>query len=104
MARFDVYRHPDAALRKNTPFLMDLQNNYVQGVDSRVVAPMRLARIFGLPMRDLNPSFDIAGTQVVMDTAALAAFPAADLRTRVLNLQAQSDVIVGALDMLLGSY
>ena len=104
MARFDIYRHPDATLRKNTPFLLDLQNSYLRGVDTRVVAPMRLAKMFGLPMRDINPVFDIAGTQVVMDIAALAAFPAADLRTPVLNLQGQSDVIVGAIDMLFGSY
>ncbi|OUM03915.1 CcdB family protein [Variovorax sp. JS1663] len=104
MARFDIYRHPDASLRKSTPFLLDLQNNYIHGVDTRIVAPMRLARMFGLPMRDLNPSFEIAGTQVVMDIAALAAFPAADLRTPILNLQGQSDVIVDALDMLFGSY
>ena len=104
MARFDVYRHPDPGLRKSTPYLLDLQNNYISGVDSRVVAPMRPAKLFGPPMRDLNPVFEIAGVQVVLDLAALAAFPAADLRTPVLSLQAQSDVIVGALDTLFGSY
>ena len=29
MARFDVYRHPDPALRKTTPFLLDVQNAYI---------------------------------------------------------------------------
>ncbi len=104
MARFDVYRHPDATLRKSTPYLLDLQNNYISNVDTRIVAPMRAARLFGPPMRDLNPPFEITGMQVVLDIAALAAFPAADLRTPVLSLQAQSDVIVGALDTLFGSY
>ncbi|MEJ7685775.1 MAG: CcdB family protein [Variovorax sp.] len=104
MARYDVYRHPDAMLRKNTPYLLDLQNDYISDVNTRIVAPMRVARLFGPPMRDLNPAFEITGIQVVLDIAALAAFPGTDLRTPVLSLQAQSDVIVGALDTLFGSY
>ncbi|MGJ7507748.1 CcdB family protein [Variovorax sp. GT1P44] len=104
MARFDVYRHPDAALRKNTPYLVDLQNNYISGVDTRVVIPLRPSKLFGPPMRDLNPLFEIEGLQLVLDTAALAAFPVAELRTPVTNLQSQSDAIVDALDTLFGSY
>jgi len=104
MARFDVYRHPDAALRKSTPYLIDLQNNYISGLDTRVVIPLRLAKLFGPPMRDLNPSFDVDGTEVILDTAALAAIPTAELRIPVANLQAQSERIVDALDTLFGSY
>ena len=104
MARFDVYRHPDAALRQNTPFLLDLQNNCISAVNTRVVAPMRLSALSGPPMKNLNPEFEISGSQVVLDIAALAAFPAGDLRSPVLSLQAQSDAIVGALDTLFGSY
>jgi toxin CcdB len=103
MARFDVFRHPDSALRKSTPYLIDLQNNYISGVDTRVVVPLRSAKLFGPPMRDLNPLFEIDGVQVVLDTAALAAFPLAELRAPVTNLQTQSDIIVDALDTLFGS-
>ena len=104
MARFDVYRHPDATLRKSTPFLLDIQNDYISGVDTRVVLPMRAIKLFGPPMRDLNPVLEIAGTQVVLDAAAIAAFPAAELRNPVSSLNAQADVIVGALDTLFGVY
>jgi toxin CcdB len=104
MARFDVYRHPDAAMRKFTPFLMDIQNDYINGVDTRVVLPLRAAKLFGPTMRDLNPSFEIDGVSVVLDTPAIAAFPAAELRQPVLSLRPQSDAIVSALDTLFGSY
>lgn len=104
MARFDVFRHPDTVLRKSTPYLLDLQNNYISGLETRVVVPMRPAKLFGTPMRDLNPSFEIDGMKVVLDTAALAAFPVAELRTPVTNLQTQSDAIVDALDTLFCSY
>ncbi|MFV0679608.1 CcdB family protein [Ottowia sp.] len=104
MARFDVYRHPDAALRKRTPFLLDVQNDYISGLNTRVVLPMRAAKMVGTPMRDLNPAFDIGDVQVVLDTSAIAAFPAAELRTPVMNLRAQAEHIVNALDTVFGSY
>ncbi|MBS0450244.1 MAG: CcdB family protein [Proteobacteria bacterium] len=104
MARYDVYRHPDPVLRKTTPFLLDVQNDYISSVDTRVVLPMRAAKHCGPPMRDLNPSFDIGGTPVVLDTPAIAAFPAAELRDPVLSLRTQSTLIADALHSLFGAY
>ena len=104
MARFDVYRHPDAALRKFTPFLLDVQNDYISSVDTRVVLPMRAARLAGVPMRGLNPSFEIGGLEVVLDTPAIAAFPAAELSNPVLSLRAHAHPIIDPLDTLFGSY
>ncbi|WP_374665038.1 CcdB family protein [Ramlibacter sp.] len=104
MARFDIYAHPVPALRKTTPFLLDVQNNHIRNLATRVVVPLRAAASFPLPVRDLNPAFDVAGKAVVADTAALAAFPAAELRTPVASLATQSAEIVAALDTLFGSY
>jgi toxin CcdB len=103
MARFDIYCHPDATLRTCTPYLIDLQNNYINGLDTRVVAPLRLAKLFGPPMRDLNPAFEIDGVPVILDSAALAAIPASELRAPVAPLQAQNERIASALDALFGS-
>ena len=104
MARFDVYAHPDAVLRKKTPYLLDVQNSHISRIATRVVVPLRPASLFTQPMRDLNPMFEIAGKQVVLDTAALAAIPSAELKKPVLNLASQSNTIVAALDVLFGAY
>ena len=104
MARFDVYMHPDAVLRKKTPYLLDVQNNHIDRIATRVVLPMRRADLFDQPMSSLNPLFEIAGKQVVLDTAAMAAFPAMELKKPVLSLGAQSQAIVDALDVLFGAY
>ena len=32
VARFDVHPHPDAALRKKTPYLLDVQNNHISRI------------------------------------------------------------------------
>jgi len=104
VARFDVYPHPDAAVRKTTPFLVNVQNDYIDRVESRVVIPMRHVAAFGPRMRGLNPVYEISGKEVVLDTAALAAFPASGLKKPVASLSAQRDDIVAALDTLFGSY
>lgn len=104
MARFDVYPHPDANKRVITPYLLDVQNDFINQLQSRVVVPLRKAAAFGPTMRDLNPVFQIAGKNVVLDTAALAAFPSNNLKKPVTNLSSQNHDIVAALDTLFGSY
>ena len=103
MARFDVYAHPDTALRRVTPFLLDVQNSHIE-LATRVVVPLRSASAFQMRMRDINPVFTIGGKEVVADTAALAAFPAADLKKPVANLRAESGEVSAALDSLFGAY
>ena len=104
MARFDVYPHPDAVLRKKTPYLLDVQNDHISRIATRVVVPLRPVAYFPQPMRDLNPTFKIAGQEMVLDTAALAAIPSAELKRPLLNLSTQSAAIVAALDVLFGAY
>lgn len=104
MARFDVYRHPDPALRKATPFLLDVQNEYISGIHTRVVLPLRAARLLPLPMRDLNPALEVDGMAVVLDTAAIGAIPLSELKTPVANLRTDADLIANALDTLFGAY
>jgi toxin CcdB len=88
MARFDVYPHPEASLRKRTPYLLDVQNSHIDRIASRVVIPLRLA--------------EVGGKAVVLDTAALAAVPLAELKKPITNLGPQRDSIAAALDVLFG--
>lgn len=104
MARFDVYPHPDPVLRERTPYLLDVQNNHLGRIATRVVVPMRWAKDFLLPMRDLNPMLAVDGKEVVLDTAALAAIPLVELKKPVTNLTANSADVTAALDVLFGAY
>jgi toxin CcdB len=104
MARYDVYAHPDPALRKTTPYLLDVQNNYIDAVATRVMVPMRDRRMVEKPLRDLNPIFEIDGKSVLLDTTAIGAFPANLLKKPVARLASQASVITSALDTLFGGY
>jgi toxin CcdB len=104
MARYDIYPNPVAAERKHTPFLLDVQNDYIDGLGTRVVVPLRRASAFGPPARNLNPVFAVAEDQLVLDAATIGAVPASILRKPVASLRAERASIQEALDALFGSY
>jgi toxin CcdB len=104
MARLDVYANPDASERRFTPFFLDVQNDYIDGLESRVVIPLRRESAFGPRARDLHPVLTVGSERVVLDTAALGAVPVAELKRPVARLpEARADV-QAALDTLFGSY
>jgi toxin CcdB len=104
MARFDVFANPEAAERPHTPYFLDVQNDYIDGLESRVVIPLRTEASFGPRARHLNPMLDIRGDLVVLDTAALGAVPLAELRLPLLRLASDRESVQEALDTLFGSY
>ena len=104
MARFDVYANPEASERKHTPYLLNVQNDYIDALTTRVVIPMRRESVFGPRARNLNPVFIIAADNVVLDTAALGAIPLSALRKPVASLRETRAVIQEALDTLFGAY
>ncbi len=104
MARFDVYANPEAAERKVTPYFVDIQNDFIDGLDSRVVIPLRQATSFGPRAERLHPVLTVRNHAVVLDTAALGAIPRAELRKAVDSLKSAQAEIQIALDALLGAY
>ncbi|MDO8377278.1 MAG: CcdB family protein [Aquabacterium sp.] len=104
MARFDVFTNPDVAERPHTPYFLDVQNDYIAGLETRVVIPLRTEAAFGPRARDLNPLLQVAGDSVVLDTAALGAVPTQALRSPHGHLSAGREDVLAALDTLFGSY
>ena len=104
MARFDVYANPTLSERMHTPYLVDVQNDHLEPLQTRVVIPLRRESVFGPRARDLNPVLTIAADTVVLDTAALAAVPLSALRHGVSSLKVERDTIQDALDALFGAY
>lgn len=104
MARFDVYANPDKDERKLIPFYLDVQSDYVGGLQTRVVVPLWKAGLLPIRAENLHPEFEIEGHKVVMDTPALGAVPTVALRRAVGTLAQQQLAIQDALDALFGSY
>jgi len=104
MARFDVYANPAVAERRQTPYLLDVQNNHIDGLATRVVIPLRHEEMFGPCALRLNPRLQVDGLMLVLDTATLGAVPCAVLRQPVAHLTSDQDAVTDALDALFGAH
>jgi toxin CcdB len=105
MARFDVYRNPTAGVRE-TPYLLDVQADLLEELDTRVVIPLRRRDLFAserLPP-ELMPVVEVEGVSCVVETPKLAALPRRALKERVGSLADRHAEIVGALDFLFQGY
>jgi toxin CcdB len=105
MARFDVYRN-SGPLATSTPYLLDVQCALLDGLDTRVVIPLR--RFDKFPAvnlaKDLTPIFDIEGVSCILETPKLAAVPTRLLKAYVMSLSDQQSMISNALDRLFNGY
>ncbi|RUO49253.1 CcdB family protein [Pseudidiomarina donghaiensis] len=107
MAQFDVYENLDADTREAYPFFIDLQNDLLHDLNTRVVAPLVLKQSFkrapiqalcpvvrGIRAHDSNEEF------VVM-THQLASIPLPANQVPVVSLKDQRYVLLNALDFLI---
>src|ERR1700758_1725321 len=105
MARFEVYANPGRS-KANTPYLVDVQSDFLDGLTIRVVVPLIRADSFptGKLPADFTPSFEIAGARCLMHPAFIASVPVSELGPAVGSLRGYRDRITAALDRLLGGY
>ena len=101
MAQFDIYRNPNPATCKAIPYLLDVQNDLLDRLATRVVVPLVLAEEMGAAARVLNPKFIIEGVAVVMSTAELAGVSNRSLGNKVASLKDRRGEIIAALDFLI---
>lgn len=104
MARFDVYANPDVIERKHTPYFLDVQNDFIDIMGSRVLIPLRREKAFGPRVRNLNPVVTVAGDKLVLDAAALGAVPSSELRRPLAHLLGERAAVQDALDTLFGGF
>jgi toxin CcdB len=99
MARFNVF-----ANEGGSGFLLDIQADPLDHLNTRLVVPLLPRDLAPTPAKRLNPLFEIQGQVCIMATQFAAAIPASRLRRRVATLAKAEYEISNALDMLLYGY
>jgi len=105
MARFDVYPNPGAHA-SSTPYLLDVQSELLDGLNSRMVIPLRSLEHFAkvkLPTR-LTPVLQVNGKEYLLETPKMGAVAQRILKTSLASLANEQDQITGALDFLFQGY
>jgi toxin CcdB len=83
------------------PYLLDVQSDVLDGLESRVMVPLVRLADFGRRAGRLHPMFAVCGEDVVMATHLLAAIRCSGLGRAVDALTSHRNEIIGALDVLL---
>ena len=100
MAQFDIHarpgRHPDDPLH----FLLDLQADLLDTLQTRLVAPLARLDSVQTPIRTLNPRVDVHGESFLLLTHLCAAVPLRSLGETIGTARGQRDEIVKAIDLL----
>ncbi len=105
MARFDIYANR-VSNAKTTPYLLDVQSDLLDGLDSRMVIPLRGLEHFAkvnLPTR-LTPVLKIQGKEYLLETPKMGAVPRRILKTPIASMVEARPQITAALDFLFQGY
>ena len=105
MARFDVYANPGSH-STTTPYLLDVQSDLLDDLDSRMVIPLRSLKHFPkvkLSPR-LTPVMTIQGEEFLLETPKMGALPRRVLKSPVTSLEDHQAQITAALDFLFQGY
>lgn len=92
------------AKHQDRPYVVDLQNNLLSDLGTRLVAPLqRRASVNPAEIIDeLMPTLSIGGEDFVLFTQEAAAYPVKGLGQAVADLTFQSTALTNALDRLIG--
>ena len=97
MAQFDIYSIP---VRGGVEVLLDLQDDLLENLATRVVAPLVRAEMVGQAMHTLHPRIWVGNEPYVLLTHLMAAVPAASLGECIGSAKIQQQEIVAPVDLL----
>jgi toxin CcdB len=104
MAQFDVYPHPFDDMRDSHPYVVQIQSDFLNRPIAVIAVPLARLMLGTDAVAVLNPQFEIAGENVVLETLATGSFEPGDLRRPLANLRNDAAAIWSALDYALHGY
>jgi toxin CcdB len=101
MAQFDVYENPNSESKEIYPFLLNVQADLLDVLDTTVVVPMCLLETLKKPARHLNPVFTVKDEKFCMLTQQISGISNKNLGQKVASLSSSRSEILASLDFLI---
>jgi|SRR5882672_9716190 len=102
MAQFTVHENKNARTRGAFPYLLDVQSDLLEALDTRVVIPLVKAKTrTGKPITHLMPLLRIGANDYVLLVPQLAGIARRELGASVAVVAQHRTEIVAALDFLI---
>jgi toxin CcdB len=98
MAQFDVYKNENQLTNEKVPYLLDIQNDILDSINTRVVIPLVK------DMKDfkgLTKEFIIENQKVYLTTSQMGTVHKNELKTKVTTLQNQKEDIKNSINFLI---
>jgi toxin CcdB len=102
MAQWDVYANPNPRMREVLPWVVVLQSDLLDGLDTRLISPLAVTsmRRLDLPAR-MCPMLEVKGELYALLIQESAPILSRALRHPVANLRDQAHRIVDAIDAVI---
>ena len=105
MGQFTVYENPNPDSCDSYPYLLDVQNEILKDLNTRVVIPLcYLSSLNKNHMGKVSPVFKIKNRNCVLLTPQLAGVSISDLGPSVVNLKEFRTEIVSAIDFIISGF
>ena len=105
MAQFTVYRNKSPRSKTTFPFLVDVQSDLLDQLETRVVIPLtRVSGLANAPLVHLTPTLTFDGETYVLMTPQLAGVARTDLGPPAGSLAEERQTIVAAIDFLVTGF
>ncbi len=102
MAQFTVYKNKNSRTKSSFPFLVDVQSDLLEPLQTRVVIPLtKVAGLAKKPVSHLTPAITFDGHAYVLLVPQLAGIARSELGAQAGSVAEQRQVILAAIDFLL---
>ena len=98
MAQFDVYINENNQTNRRVPYLLDVQNDILKSLNTRVVIPL-VRDLKGV--QGLSKEFIINDEKVYLTTAQMGAVVIGELKQKVTSLENEKEEIKNSIDFLI---
>ncbi len=105
MPQFTVYQNKNAQTKKLIPYLLDVQTELLDDLQTRVVVPLTLAdKSTAKQISRLTPLLHVDGESYLMLTPQLAGINKRELGKSVVDLSDSRNEIISAIDFLVTGF
>jgi toxin CcdB len=105
VAQFSVYRNKNIRTKATFPYLVDVQSDLLEPLNTRVVIPMtKAAALAKKPVSHLTPEVSFNGDRYVLMTPQLAGVGRAELGPLAGSVVDERPTILAAIDFLVTGF
>ena len=105
MSQYMIYRNSHPNSKKAYPYLLDVQSNFLESLETRLVIPLSPLSVFqNKEISKLTPTFKIEGKDYLLLTPQMASIHKKQLGSQVSDLSNKHHEILSSIDFLITEF